>query len=126
MVDDLTHMWQDFKLSEGESEKVIVQLQVCEEVVLRGNTCLVGKLIADRIIGKDILRKTLVRFWKPTGSTSFKILGKNLFLVDFEYSWDKSRVLEGCPWVFEGSLFAMEEFDGMKPPSKMSFQYVAF
>ena len=64
MVENLTSLWQDFNLSEGESVEVIVQQQAFEEVVLRGNLCLVGKLIADRIIGKDTLRKTLVRLWK--------------------------------------------------------------
>jgi hypothetical protein len=86
MANDLTNMWQDFILSESESVEVIVQQQACEEVVTRRNSCLVGKLIADRLIGKDTLRATLVRLWKPTGSTSFKVLAENLFLINFEHS----------------------------------------
>ena len=35
-------------------------------------------------------------------------------------------VLEGRPWVFEGSLFALEEFDGLMPPSELTFKRAAF
>jgi hypothetical protein len=61
--------------------------------------------MADRIIGKDTIRAKLVWGCKPTGSTSFKVLGENFFLVEFEHSWNKIRVMEGRPWVFDGSLF---------------------
>lgn len=97
MADDLTNTWQDFYLSEGESVEVIVQQQAVEEIAKRGNSCLVGKLIADRIIGKGTIRSNMVRIWRLTGPTSFKVIGENLFLIDFEHSLDKSRVLEGRP-----------------------------
>jgi hypothetical protein len=73
---------------------------------MRGNLCLVGKLIFDRSIGKDTIRTTLVKGWRPMGLMTFKVLGENLFLVDFEHSWDMSKVLEGRLWVFEGSVFS--------------------
>jgi hypothetical protein len=56
--------------------------------------------MADRIIGKDAIKSTLIKGWKPSGMTCFKVLGDNLFLIDFEHSWDKAPVLEGRPWVF--------------------------
>ena len=46
--------------------------------------------------------------------------------MDFEHYWDKSHVLEGCPWIFEGQLFAVEEFDGYTSPSKLNFDITAF
>jgi hypothetical protein len=59
------------------------------DLVIRGRSCLVGKLMADRIIGKDAIKSTLIKGWKPSGMTCFKVLGDNLFLIDFEHSWDK-------------------------------------
>lgn len=47
--------------------EVIIQEQAFEGVVERGTLCLVGKLISDSVIGKDTIRSTLVRGWKPTG-----------------------------------------------------------
>jgi hypothetical protein len=60
MVDDLRTLWQDLTLTEEESVEVVVQGRDVEKVVERGTSCLVGKLLADRIIGKDTIRSKLV------------------------------------------------------------------
>jgi hypothetical protein len=87
----------------------------------------VGKLIADRLVSKETIRTKLIRGWRPQGNLSFKVLGENLFLLEFEYECDRIRVLEGRPWIFERSvLFAVENFDGTTPPSEMVFDRVAF
>lgn len=93
-----------------------------------GRSCLVGKLISDRLIGKEAIKSTLIKGRRPTGMTSFKVLGDNLFLVEFEHFWDKSRVLEGRPWVFEGSLFSLGDFNGSIPPApaQMDFEKAPF
>lgn len=62
----------------------------------------------------------------PTGSMVFKALGNNSFLIEFENSWDKARVLEGRPWTFEGSLFSMLEFDGNSHPTELPFNIASF
>jgi hypothetical protein len=46
--------------------------------------------------------------------------------MEFQYECDRIRVLEGRPWNFERSLFAVEEFDELSPPSSISFDKVAF
>jgi hypothetical protein len=63
---------------------------------------------------------------EPTGNLTFKVLGENLFLLDFENDWDKARVMEGRPWAFERNLFAVEEFDGIASPNEIEFNHVAF
>lgn len=83
MVEDLEKLWGNFSLSETETNGVEFLEEEAEEIVERGKTCLVGKLLADRFIGKEVLRSKLIRGWKPTRRLSFKVLGKNLFLLDF-------------------------------------------
>lgn len=56
--------------------------------------------MTERAVGKEIISSKLIREWRPTGSSVFKILGKNTFLLNFEHRWDKDRVMEGRPWVF--------------------------
>jgi hypothetical protein len=56
----------------------------------------------------------------------FKVLGDNLFLVEFKHVWGKSRVLEGRPWVFEGNLFLVEDFNGNIPHAQMEFEKTSF
>jgi hypothetical protein len=60
------------------------------------------------------------------GMPTFKVLGNSLFLVDFVNETNKKRVLEGRPWVFEGHLFAIEDYDGLTPPAKYLFDKAAF
>jgi hypothetical protein len=75
---------------------------------------------------RQLILATLIRGWKPTGSLSFKVLGENLFLMEFEHSWDKSRVLEGRLWIFEGNLFSVVDYDGPTLPNQMVFDSETF
>ena len=85
-----------------------------------------GKLIADHLVSKEIIRTILLRGWKPSTTPFFKVLGDNLLLVDFVNERDKIRVLKGRPWVFEGNLFAVEDYDGLTTLSKFSFDKAVF
>jgi hypothetical protein len=46
--------------------------------------------------------------------------------VEFVNEWDKVRVLEGRPWVLEDNLIAVEDYDGLIPPTQMGFDTAAF
>lgn len=87
---------------------------------------MIGKLLIDRTVSKDIVRTTLIKGRRPSRNLSFKVIGENLFLLDFQHEWDRIRVLEGRPWVFEGSLFSVDEFDGVTPPASIDFEMVSF
>jgi hypothetical protein len=91
-----------------------------------GKACVLGKLVADRLVSDETIKSTLVNWWKPSENISFKVLGENMFLIEFGDIEDKERVLVGRPWVFEGSLFLVEDFDGVAPPSKYTFDKAAF
>lgn len=120
--EDLSKLWEKFSLTEEEDEDFVVLKEAMVDIASKGKMCLVGKLIADCMIGKETVRAKLIRGWRPTGSLSFKELGENLFLLNFEQEWDKSRVMEGRPWVFEGLLFSVEEFNGIVPPTQLDFE----
>ncbi|XP_059436749.1 uncharacterized protein LOC132169801 [Corylus avellana] len=126
MADDLTKMWGSFSLSDEEGTEMEIQPHSMIHSVNRGQSCLVGKLVSERLVSKEIIKLKIIKGWRSTGSLSFKVLGDNLFLIEFEHSWDKSRVLEGRPWIFEGSLFAVEDFDGVTPPAEIEFDKVSF
>lgn len=63
----------------------------------KGKLCLIGKLLVDRIVGKDVLKSTLRRGWKLMGTSNFRVLWEKLFVIEFEYEWDKARLMEGRP-----------------------------
>lgn len=85
-----------------------------------------GKLVADRFVSKETIKTTLLRWWRLSGALTFKVLGENLFLIEFEEARDKVRVLEGRPLVFEQNLFLVEDFDGRSPPARFTFEKAYF
>jgi hypothetical protein len=98
----------------------------CKDVSSWGQLCVVGKLIADHYVSKETIKTTLMQWWKRLGSLSFKVLGENVFLVEFTNAGDKKLILEGRPWVFEGNLFIIEDFDGQSSLSNFTFDKAAF
>ena len=88
--------------------------------------CVMAKLVIECMVSIETIKKHLKRLWKLYGSLSFKVLGENLFLIEFIDTRDKVCVLEGRPWVFEGSLFLVEDFNGNTSPSDYMFDKAAF
>jgi hypothetical protein len=126
MAEDLSRMWDSFSLRDDEDGEMEIQQQAWEVGTLRGKLCVMGKLIADRMMSKEIIRTQLIRGWKPEGIPSFKVLGDNLFLVELETEKDKTRILDGRPWYVEGHLFVVEDYDGLSSPSNYRFEKAAF
>jgi hypothetical protein len=83
MADYLTSMWGKFTLTEEEEVVEEIPEEEISKIGVNGLTCLVGKLMANRIIGRDTIRTKMVRGWKPTKNVAFKTLGENVFLITF-------------------------------------------
>jgi hypothetical protein len=126
MAEQLTQMWKNLSLAEDECVEWEAPVGEWEDVSSRGKNCVVGKLIADHQVSKETIKKSLLRWWKISDTISFKVLGENLFLVEFITEEDKKRVLDGRPWGFEGGLFLIEDFDGRTSPSELTFEKAAF
>jgi hypothetical protein len=126
MADELPRLWEKFNLTETEDVELEIPGGKFQKVVSRGKTCIIGKLIADRLVSKELLKDSLSRWWKIKGEPSFKVLGDNLFLIDFTYKEDKERVLARQSWVFENSLFLIEDFDGTAAPTEFTFDKASF
>ena len=126
MADDLSRMWENFSLAEDEDAAVDVKFNDFQEVSSWGRVCIIGKLVSDRYVSKETIKSTLQRGWKSTGTMTFKVLGENLFIVEFENERDKKRVLKGRPWVFEGALFLVEDYDDRTTPTNINFDKASF
>ena len=97
MAKDLTNLWGNFSLVEEEDDELEITAPAMAGLAQKGELCLVGRLIANRLVSKETIRTKLIRGWKPLGNLSFKVLGENLFLLDFEYECDRIRVMKGRP-----------------------------
>lgn len=109
MEEDLSRRWENLSLTEAEDDEMEIRKETMEGMVRWGTSCLVWKLILDCYVSKEVIKSSLMRGWKSTGRIPFKVVGENLFLIEFEHDWEKARALKWRPWVIEGSLFSVAE-----------------
>jgi hypothetical protein len=95
MVDGIPTLWEKFPLTNVEDLELLIPKFELHEGVTQGKTCVLGKLIAERMLSKEMIRSTLIQCWKPTGYLFFKILGANWFLIEFDNPRDKEQVMVG-------------------------------
>lgn len=67
--------------------------------------CLVGCIVAEKILNKDSFRSTMMKVWKLTSTIVFYNVGENLYLLEFMNEQDINRVKVGRPWMFDKNLF---------------------
>lgn len=67
MAEDLSKLWSKFSLFAEESAEVEIQEEALEEITTRGHLCLVGILLADRMVPKEVIKSTMRRVWKLMG-----------------------------------------------------------
>jgi hypothetical protein len=94
-VEELSHLWENLMLMNVEGEDLDIGESDTASLAKKGTACVVGKLLADRSVEKDIIKTPLIRAWHPTDMVSFKTFRVNLFLIEFASEYDKSRILEG-------------------------------
>lgn len=119
-------LWGKFSLREEEQVGVSLATSEIVPLVTRGKDCLVGKLLTKRVVPKEFFRASLLRAWRQSGEVSFNVIGENIFIAKFDHMWDKARIMEGRPWLFDGNLVSLAEFDGLTPPSAMNFDMASF
>jgi hypothetical protein len=121
-TDELMKPWGRFSLSNDEDLDVEISAVEVKKTVSKGNYCVVDKLVSDHLVSKETIKTKFKCWWRPFGEIEFKVMGDNLFMIVFEDGRDKVRVLKGRPWVFEGNLFLVEDFDGSSSPAKLNFE----
>jgi hypothetical protein len=61
MAEDLAKYWEKLSLMEVEIAKVDAPELVIEPLVDRGSACVVGKLLVNRVVGKEIMKTLLIK-----------------------------------------------------------------
>ena len=101
MDEELEVLWN--KLSFTEEEGVGVDLgssstRVAKEV---GKNCAIMKIMTQKSISFDALRKNMRMLWKTNKWVNFSELEAELVLVEFGDGKDKKKILDMSPWSFE-------------------------
>jgi hypothetical protein len=92
MVEELSERWGKFTLDDDESMGVALDGEDIAPLVQKGKKCLIGKLLADRIVPKVHLRAPLLRIGIPEVWYLSKLL---VFYVGYVLD-DKNTLYNGC------------------------------
>lgn len=87
----------------------------------KGERCFVGCIIAEKLINKEAFLSMMLKLWKTRGKIGFNEIEEKLWLIEFSEEQNKRRVWEGRPWLFDGNLIVLQDFDEITPLAKMCF-----
>ncbi|KAJ4844986.1 hypothetical protein Tsubulata_038252 [Turnera subulata] len=71
---------------------------------------LVGKLVTSKAMSHHLLKMFVSCIWNLQGALEVKGLERNVFLLSFQFSEDRSKALHGGQWVVNGSLLLVREW----------------
>ena len=97
MADELEELWSKLTFMEEEGEDIELGSESTKAASEIGKNCLVMKILTQRFIVLDALRKHLKMLWKPNRGLWISEIEGEMFLVEFGDGRDKKRVLEMCP-----------------------------
>ena len=125
-AEELEVLWK--KLSFTEEEGIGVDLgnnstRVAKEI---GKNCAIMKIMTQKSISFDALRKNMRMLWKTNKWVNFSELEAELVLVEFGDGKDKKKILDISPWNFEKQLVIIQEFEGELTPMEMELKWSPF
>ncbi|KAI8009834.1 hypothetical protein LOK49_LG06G00399 [Camellia lanceoleosa] len=95
----------------------------CEDVSHR---CLVGKILAPKILNKPAVTNILPATWKTRVGVVITPWKENIFLFQFEDFEDRVRVLQEAPWSVMGSLLVLQPLPLGKAIDELDFRWSPF
>jgi hypothetical protein len=126
MEEHLLEEWRKFSLTEDEAPGFFVDDDAMGNSKSLGSNCLLGRLITDKYFNKAALKSSMLRLWGVTRGITIKQIGENLFVFQFPNEHERSRVMNGSPWLFENHLLALTEFDGSCLATQIQFNRCCF
>ncbi|KAK7857388.1 uncharacterized protein CFP56_017742 [Quercus suber] len=126
MAEELEELWKKLTFTEEEDVGIVIDSSSTKAAKEVGKCCAVMKILTQRCINLDALRKNLRMLWKPNKGVQISEIDEDLFLVEFGDEKDKKRVMEMCPWSYEKQLVLIQDFDGELTPKEIDLRWASF
>lgn len=119
---DIVKRLQSFNLLEEEARGIQLELRDIQISYEECRRSLIGKVFGNKATNFIGLRNTLSGIWNT--SKPFKIweLGNNLFQFTFELEYDKQKIFNGKPWVFDNQYLILKPWSKELNIQSESFQ----
>ncbi|XP_042939400.1 uncharacterized protein LOC122274425 [Carya illinoinensis] len=126
MADELASIWSSLKLTEEEQQELVLPEETFQSIKTRGSHCIFAFHLYDRSVNREAFKSTMAKVWNLEGWITFKEIGFNKFLIEFQLLSDKRKVLQGRPWSFDRHLICLKDFEDDLAPNDISFRTEPF
>ena len=126
MVEELEELWKKLIFTEEENTGIKLDRRSTSATRKVGKYCAVMKILSQRSINVDALRKNLRMLWKPNKGVQISEIEDELLLVEFGDEKDKKKVLDMCPWSYEKQLILIQEYVGELTPKEIEVKWAPF
>ncbi|KAK9996581.1 hypothetical protein SO802_021267 [Lithocarpus litseifolius] len=126
MAEELEELWKKFKFTKEEDISLDLDSSSTKAARDVGRYCVIMKILTQRSINLDALRKNLRMLWKHNKGVQISELEEDVFLVEFGDEKDKKKVLDMCPWSYEKQLVIIQEFEGELTPKEIDLKWAPF
>ena len=101
MAEELEELWKKLTVTKEENEDIVLRSNSTWVAKEAGKNCIVMKVLTQRSVSVDALKKNLRMLWKTNKGLQVVEIEDNLYLAEFGDSRDKKKVMEMRPWSFE-------------------------
>ncbi|TXG73177.1 hypothetical protein EZV62_001756 [Acer yangbiense] len=115
-------------LSIGEKERpaTILDVNLKDRGEKRLALCLVGKVLASKVVNREAFRDVLKRLCRVNGGVEIEAIEDNIFEFQFKILEARQRILSGGPWRFDRAIIIFEEPTGSGEIADMEFNKTEF
>lgn len=109
---EVEELCSQLNLAELEKEEFQVAASPLEEVISKGQNCLLTKFHTNRPYNREAFKTTMRKIWRPAKPIKFHEVGVGIMMVEFKEKADKDRILKEIPWNFDKCLLLLQDFEG--------------
>ncbi|KAL7199653.1 hypothetical protein ACSBR2_021863 [Camellia fascicularis] len=88
--------------------------------------CLIGKVLAPKILNKNAVASIINSAWKLRGTLTTSPWSDNIFLFHFMEAEDRNRILFESPWSIIGSLLVLRTLSAGQTADEVDFNRCSF
>lgn len=126
MAEELEELWKKLSFTEEEIDDMELRSGSTKAIIAGGKMCAVLKVLTQRSISLEALRKNVRMMWKPKKGVQLSEIEEDIFLVEFGDEKDKGRVLDISPWSYEKQLVLIHEFEAELTPKEIELKWSPF
>ncbi|KAL0000561.1 hypothetical protein SO802_014342 [Lithocarpus litseifolius] len=126
MDEELEELWKKLSFTEEKDKGIELGSGSTKAAKERGKNCAVLKVLTQRSISVDALRKNMRMMWKVNKGVQISEIEEDLFLVEFGDGRDKKKVLNMCPWSNKKQLVLIQDFEVELAPREIDLKRSPF